>query len=73
MSAPAEWEEVTENPTTHRLKVEGGWIYRVIAWGTHKSPSVIFVPEGLGDRYGSYLAQITEALDNIVAKLEDHS
>ena len=61
MSAP-EWEEITENPTTHRLKVDGGWIYRVITWGTHESPSVVFVPE-LGNTYGSYLEQITTALD----------
>ena len=63
MSAPAEWVPVTEDPETKRLKVEGGWLYRVHG---QKTTTLAFVPE-LGNRYGSYLEQIVEALDKIEA------
>ena len=40
MSAPV-WEDITDNPPTHRLKVEGGWLYRVGG----SVPTLTFVPQ----------------------------
>ena len=41
----ASWENIdTNGPETSRLKVEGGWLYRV-AGEVNKAPSVVFVPQ----------------------------
>ena len=61
MSAPKEWLPVTESPFTERLEVEGGHLYRV---ASAKGMGLVFVPE-IGNRFGTYLEQIVDALDSI--------
>ncbi len=52
----AEWEAVAmsphacygDNPSTYRLKVPGGWLYKVVKWGEAESAvALCFVPTPL--------------------------
>lgn len=63
MNAPEEWLWVATDPYTMRLKVEGGWLYQVQGEGKHGLTTLAFVPEYPGNEFGSYLEQITDALD----------
>lgn len=71
MSAHAEWENITEEPFTRRLKVEGGWLYHV--W-QRDGPAMVFVPQIIAAPQDEYnygnMHRLCDILDRIADRMD---